>query len=461
MSANGKLHHGGEAKSALVKEVTKYCKLRRITDAIEPDCIVIDGMALLHSWKKPTWVLTGNDLGIAFCQKILEFAGNSSIVILCFDTYLEDSLKSVTWEIRSAKVGDRKAKSACRYDINGSISLSKVNINDLLGHTQTKRSLTQFLIAFCKKYFADIDTVSLIVAGNGYTYSAECVLSNNHEEGDTLIIHCLCAEDLKGKTVVVHANDTDIFVLLVRHLNEIDCNQLYMQLNATESVDITAVSQVLDVDLSSVLMSVHCITGCDTVGKFAGKTKEKWIEEFLKLSTNSEVIKALIRFQNEDNDDTIDLLEQFICSVYNPSTKLITRSLRETRYALFNKNAAECEKLPPTKGSFIQHMKRAYRQLTVWQQAPFSIIKEKDPLEFGWEKKDDTWIPKTTDGLVASVSVIELVSCGCKGTCLKNHCSCQREGQNCTDFCSCGDLCENMDPKPSLNTSVEETNSIE
>ena len=32
-SANGKLHHGGEAKSALVKEVTMYCKLGRITDA--------------------------------------------------------------------------------------------------------------------------------------------------------------------------------------------------------------------------------------------------------------------------------------------------------------------------------------------------------------------------------------------------------------------------------------------
>ena len=122
--------------------------------------------------------------------------------------------------------------------------------------------------------YADIDTVSLIVAGNRYTYSAISVLSNNHEEGETLIIHCLCAEDLKGKTVVVHANDTDIFVLLVRHLNEIDCNQLYMQLNATESIDITAVSQVLDVDLSSALMSVLCITGCDTVGSLQEKPKK-------------------------------------------------------------------------------------------------------------------------------------------------------------------------------------------
>ena len=91
-------------------------------------------------------------------------------------------------------------------------------------------------------------------------------------------------------------------------------------------------------------------------GKFAGKTKEKWIKEFQKLSANSEVIKTLIRFQNEDNNNTIDLLEQFICSVYHPSTKLITRSLQETRYAFLIKNAAECEKLPPTKGSFIQHL---------------------------------------------------------------------------------------------------------
>ena len=235
--------------------------------------------------------------------------------------YIENSLKSVTWEIRSAKAGDGKAKSARRYDINSSISLSKVTINDLLGHIKTKRSLTQFLIASCKNYFVVLDTVSLIVSGNGETCSAESVLSNNHEEGDTLIIHCLCAEYLEGKTVVVHASDTDIFVLLVRHLNEIDCKQLYMQLNPTESIDITAVSQVLNIDVSNALMSIHCITGCDTVGKFAGKSKEKWTKEFLKLSPSSEIIKALIRFQYEDNGDTIDLLEQFICSVYQPAPK--------------------------------------------------------------------------------------------------------------------------------------------
>ena len=137
-----------------------------------------------------------------------------------------------------------------------------------------------------------------------------------------------------------------------------------MRRSATESISITAAYQVLHRDVNSALMSLHCMTGCDTVGKFAGKSKEKWTKEYLKVSFDSEIIKALIRLQCEENNEIFDILEQFVCGVYHPNSKG-DRSLRDTRYVLFNKKVAECEKLPPTKGAFIQHMKRAHRQLTM------------------------------------------------------------------------------------------------
>ena len=82
---------------------------------------------------------------------------------------------------------------------------------------------------------------------------------NNHEDRVTFFLFTVCVADLNGKTVVVHANDTDIFVLLLRHLETIDCKVLYMQRGATESIIIPAAYQVLHKDLSSLLMSLHCI----------------------------------------------------------------------------------------------------------------------------------------------------------------------------------------------------------
>ena len=78
-------------------------------------------------------------------------------------------------------------------------------------------------MAYSNNYFSAISGVSFIVAGNGETHSGTGMQRNNHEEGDTLLIHLLCVADVSGKTVLVHVNDTDIFVLLLRHLEKIDC----------------------------------------------------------------------------------------------------------------------------------------------------------------------------------------------------------------------------------------------
>ena len=141
---------------------------------------------------------------------------------------------------KSVKKGGGKERPARRYVVNSSISLKQVKLKDLLGHIETKRSLTQFLMAYSKNYFNAISGVSFIIAENGETHSGTGMQRNNHEEGDTLYIPLLCVADVNGKTVVAHANEADIFVLLLRHLEKIDCKVLYMRRSATESISITA-----------------------------------------------------------------------------------------------------------------------------------------------------------------------------------------------------------------------------
>ena len=59
--------------------------------------------------------------------------------------------------------------------------------------------------------------------------------------------------------------------------------------------------------------------------------------------------------------------------------------------------SAETDKLPPTEGAFIQHVKRAFYQLSIGEQAMSASISHKSPDDYGWETKDGKWIPITTD----------------------------------------------------------------
>ena len=59
-------------------------------------------------------------------------------------------------------------------------------------------------------------------------------------------------------------------------------------------------------------------------------------------------------------------------------------------------------------------------------------------------------MPKCTEDEVAPEDLITLVSCNCKGECSNNHCTCKKNNVACTDFCGCGDACQNTDMRPNL-----------
>ena len=69
-------------------------------------------------------------------------------------------------------------------------------------------------------------------------------------------------------------------------------------------------------------------------------------------------------------------------------------------------------------------------------------------LDYGWEICDDILVPVSTRDDIAPEHLITLVSCNCKGACSTNHCTCKKNNFACTDFCGCGDSCENSDMRP-------------
>ena len=112
-----------------------------------------------------------------------------------------------------------------------------------------------------------------VVAGNHKTFrSTNALCENNHEEADTLLIHCLtfC---VNTRSVLIFATDTDIAVLLIAHRHQFPCQNIYFGMKENV-VDIEVLYAFLGRERAPCLLSFHSLTGCDTVGKFNNVSKE-------------------------------------------------------------------------------------------------------------------------------------------------------------------------------------------
>src|SRR3989442_14696265 len=62
--------------------------------------------------------------------------------------------------------------------------------------------------------------------------------------------------------------------------------------------DIQQISEGLGKDRSKALLSLHALSGCDTVGRFACKGKLTWLKGFLKLQ-NDVIMEAMKVFGDD------------------------------------------------------------------------------------------------------------------------------------------------------------------
>ena len=96
-------------------------------------------------------------------------------------------------------------------------------------------------------------------------------------------------------------------------------------------------------------------------------------------------------FENGHSESIIPTFASFVCCVYRYPR--ITKTMPEEVFDLsstiytiyFKKCAAEGKKLPPSRGAFLMHVKRAYVQLKIWSEANLSNINELNYLKYGFE----------------------------------------------------------------------------
>ena len=184
-------------------------------------------------------------------------------------------------------------------------------MTELLFSNVTKRSIIEYMKEL---------NVNYVVTGNHKTYwslnGQTSQEENDQEEADTLMMRCLKldSDTVHTNVVNVYSADTDVFFLLLSHSNKLNCSSLFICL-VKGWFDIKLLHSVLGDDTSKALLSLHALTGCDSTGKFEGKSKQFWFKRFLTIEQNDSKLKEeLVNFQT--SMESPEVIESFVCRCY-------------------------------------------------------------------------------------------------------------------------------------------------
>lgn len=400
---------------------------------------VVDAMVLVQKMtKKPATVVTVKDLSECFNDRVLSLTRGFEHVILVFDTYKQDSLKSTTRAKR------RHGKAPVQYQVKDDTSIKHITMSRFLSHDQTKADFADYLAEKTLEYNRD-STKVVVVSASGRTSSNRSLQfeANNHEEADTLMIKQAIAASQQHKgdvELTIFSPDTDVLVLAIANYHLLPRHTSISM--ASSVVQIEPIWKALGEERAQALPAFHAFTGADNTGRFARLGKAKWFQCYLKADDMVAAFATLCT-DTELSEDLYTTLARFVCSAYCPNGVNIS-SIPELRWHLFCKNMAENDRLPPTVGALRQHIMRVHIQAYVWGQAAISQQTFLDPLKNGYHKDTcDQLKPTTTDILPAPKAILEMVRCQCKTDCSSQRCSCRAKNLTCSDLCMCSTSCEN------------------
>ena len=379
--------------------------------------MVIDGGCILWEvdWKIGA---TYAQFGDNFARKIKSMS--AAMIVLIFDGYAP-----------SAKDLDHasRQKYSCARQLVGKDKKILVNRNRFFSNGPNKECLIEFLRTWLN--------ASDILQGSAVTL----IIKKSDKDADTLTVKSAKEESEKtNQPVVVHGTDTDILMLLLFH-GHMNTNLFYNNIN------INCLWGLMSVGERQTFLVAYCFSGVDTVSSLFGKGKSTILKLF---STNPEVRDIIVpAFLNPSSrlERIDDLGIRLMRIVYGKSPD---KPLSKLRYEAYNKQClmgkVKPERLPPTKGATIQHMRRVFQQCCEW------VLLDTDlrSIPLGWEWNNDRglFLPIYSEFPAAPSELEVFISCNCEGTCSKNNCSCYKNNVKCLPSvcgkCELGGNCLNL-----------------
>ena len=221
--------------------------------------------------------------------------------------------------------------------------------------------------------------------------------------------------EVKAKRVLVVADDTDIFIILLHFCcqGDISASTSVLMVSPIRSRAVIDINATVDLhrDIIPYLLAAHGLTGCDTVATYFGIGKAA----ALRVLTSG--VHAITHV-----GDTCRILSEvtgqatlFILACHGQTKCTSLTGVRQKMWA--NKvgqsvaGAPKLAPLPPTNEAFNENVARADLHVAVWKNAPQPYPPAIDPTVFGWslEEGSKTVIPTTLPTDIPLVSPIRAV----------------------------------------------------
>ena len=235
-----------------------------------------------------------------------------SDVYLIFDRYKEFSIKSDTRQERLDQFrcshALNKASPLPSKEVTLRVTKTKVQLIEMV-----KTNLMENLPVFSSKFTINSkqDIPEQLHFGR---QSERHDLITTQEEADVIIPHQVLASMVEGKSSIkVCCEDTDVFVLLCHSYNIKQWKaELFME-DFKERKNVISIKDSVEkhIDIIPQIMSIHAMTGCDSVPMMYGVGKKK----ALSIIKKSPLLHLGDQTANED--DFINECKNFVAACYN------------------------------------------------------------------------------------------------------------------------------------------------
>ena len=286
--------------------------------------------------------------------------------------------------------------------------------------------------------------------------SFEQYLESNHKDADSrMILHLELAGSSGARKAVVVSPDTDVFVLLVYHFSKLNVEYLFfktgrkgLHVDYTRYIPVHNVFSKLLQDERAILLSVYCLTGCDTCSSFHGIGKKKAFQVLRKSASQLKEVSELGSTRSISAPAKTAAIT-FVGLLYGHTECSSLNALRTT--LVLGKSKIKPRRLPPTNDSFTLHLLRCAYQLLIRREAIEAKVNLPSPLEFGYMADPQTglFVPQLMAQTAAPPELLSDLDCLCQDKC-RADCICSHNEQSCTQACDCkgclseSDFCQNL-----------------
>ena len=408
------------------------------------DAVIIDGGALIHSLPpKPSCSSFDDYSSMLFVPRIrYEFLSCHRLDII-WDRYFPMSIKETTRDKRSA---DKDGGTRQRVVGSAKVPHGPNKWSSFLTDSKNKEELFDFLTSEAIRPGLYPDSKDLYITSNEAVLHTgpgeEMTELSNHEEADTrIIVHMMKALN-NNNTILVQTCDTDVVIIILGKFQDILSKNQHADIwiafgrgKTSRTLHVNHLAETIGLDRCSALMMFHALSGCDTTSGLKSKGKRLWWTTLLK---QTQVIGLLNKIANgpfDELDDTDqDLLEMFVCRLYDPKSEIT--DVNRLRLTMFSQKYQDLQRIPPTRDAWRLHVQRSLYQASIWATSHIAWAPFPDPCSYGWREENNKLVPVwTTVGLASEVFNLK-VKCTCKRSC-KPPCKCKKEGLACTGLCKC------------------------